>query len=96
MAFSDTSNKPATGTNMIWAIERLQDETDDQAPPSGQLLNFQLFTMNGCMGSTDLAAGGITPDSANGVAVQMLNGDGGIAATPLADGTTITFVWQTG
>ncbi|KAE9364984.1 concanavalin A-like lectin/glucanase [Stipitochalara longipes BDJ] len=90
LSTSDAS-QAALGQNMEWMVERIHGGPD--APPTAALMNFGTITMTNCYGSTAARAGSVNPPQ--GVGVDMLNSEGGVAATAAINGNTVTVTWQT-
>ncbi|KAG9230095.1 hypothetical protein BJ875DRAFT_445336 [Amylocarpus encephaloides] len=90
---SDETNV-MNGNNIEWVIGRLGEDT----PPSGQLLHFSSISFSACVGLTAKIAASSFPK--DGVAIDLLNKNGGVAASTVADtsgnGDSFTVTWRTG
>jgi hypothetical protein len=83
------------GNNIEWVVERVAGEAD--TGPTGLLLDFGTITFTSCSGSTANQAASSFPK--DGTAINMLNGDGGLAADTVVntagDGDAFDVIWVT-
>jgi len=93
----DDEDNVIQGNNIEWIVERLHGEGD--TTPSGQLLDFGSVTFSACSGSTE-TDNSVSSFPVDGTAIDMLNGDGGVAASTVVDtsgnGDSFTVTWMTG